>query len=375
MSLLQILPRLPGARDGVGDYALNLARVLAKEHEITTVFAVGEKTSGTAAGDFKIVSLRSFTAEPASLARDCDHVLLHYVNYGYQPRGVPFWLARWTKQRRAALRGRWLTLFHELYASAPPWKSAFWLQPWQKRIARQISEVSDHAIVSNNVAREQLRALNSHLPISMHAVPSNFGEPSLTLAGLERRDPHRWVICGGAALIARSLRSFAAGRDLVPEEFRPRGLLVLGGRDSGAIRSILATLHDLEITYRPEIPAARASEFLSTSVFGWIDYFDRSDIPSVVILKSSSFAAYCAHGIVPVFPHPGSPIAAEEDKLPGPFFVSTAGGQLPAESERAAVGFRIYEWYQRHGALELLAKKTVALLRFSGEPSLASEAL
>lgn len=44
-----IVPRLPPAIDGVGDYALNLARQLRKDFNIQTHFIVGDTTSTSSA--------------------------------------------------------------------------------------------------------------------------------------------------------------------------------------------------------------------------------------------------------------------------------------------------------------------------------------
>jgi hypothetical protein len=74
---------------------------------------------------------------------------------------------------------------------------------------------------------------------------------------------------------------------------------------------------------------------LAACAFGWIDYFHRPDVPMSAVLKSGAFAAYCAHGVIPVFPHDGSTIALRDDALPSPFFVAPAGQRLPAEAERA----------------------------------------
>src|SRR5213075_985280 len=122
-SVLQIVPYLPGTFDGVGDYALNLARALANDHGLITTFLVAGKTFVSAKDDFSVIS--GLDSAPAELARVHEHAILHYVNYGYQARGIPFRLRAFVKQLRLGLRGGWVTTFHELYASGPPWKSAF----------------------------------------------------------------------------------------------------------------------------------------------------------------------------------------------------------------------------------------------------------
>src|SRR3954465_11495348 len=103
-TVLQIVPQAPGTLDGVGDYALNLAKALAENHGITTTFLVAGKTSIQASEGFAVLSGLSgdFTAK---LAQKHEHVILHYVNYGYQPRGVPLDLRSFVRQLRGCLRG------------------------------------------------------------------------------------------------------------------------------------------------------------------------------------------------------------------------------------------------------------------------------
>src|ERR1700730_13985583 len=139
--VLQIVPHPPGTFDGVGDYALNLAHALSANHGISTRFLVAGRTSSISKDGFPVTSGLNANL-CAALARDHEHVILHYVNYGYQVRGVPFLLRAFVKQLRSQLRGRWVTTFHELYASGPPWKSAFWLRPFQVRIAHNMMDAS-----------------------------------------------------------------------------------------------------------------------------------------------------------------------------------------------------------------------------------------
>jgi len=78
-------------------------------------------------------------------------------------------------------------------------------------------------------------------------------------------------------------------------------------------------------------------------------------VPMATILKSSVFAAFCAHGVIPVFPQGGSAIELRGDTLPGPFFVSQSRQNLPAESERAKVAQELHEWYGRNASSQCLA--------------------
>ena len=328
--VLQIVPKTPGGHDGVGDYALNLAKTLLADYGLMTVFVAGKETS--------------------SIKNGCDHVILHYVNYGYQKRGVPFRLLSILQKLRKDCRGRFLTIFHELYASGPPWGSAFWLRPFQIQIAREISRISDACVVSDEAMLKELRRLRPGVRASVLPVSSNFGEPSFTPDQFATRDPHRWVICGGTALVEQSVRSFRSIRSRIPEFFSPRELFVLGGSDNPATRSLLVDLTNVQVDYRPQIDAEEASQILSTCSFGWLDYFHQPNVPSDVILKSSAFGAMCAHGVIAVFPHAGSPISVEGDPLPGSWFINARASELPAEASRQKVAAQIYHWYHQHAS-------------------------
>jgi len=344
--VLQIVPKIPGDRDGVGDYALSLARILLADFGITTSFAVA--------------------SELESSGKNHEHVILHYVNYGYQKRGVPFGLLSSLRNLRRNSRGRFVTVLHELYASGPMWRSAFWLQPFQRHIARSIAQISDLCLVSSETMLNQLRALWPNVCAEVHPAFSNFGEPSLLSDQFSNRNPHRWVICGGTALIERSLRSFRAILNKIPEFFSPRELLVLGGSDNPATRSLLVDLANVRVDYRSEIDAGEASQVLSTCSFGWLDYFHRADVPSDVILKSSAFGAMCAHGVIPVFPHRGSPIAIDGNALPGPYFIDAQLVELPRANDREKIASQIYQWYQRHASSEHRARAIARALGIAG---------
>jgi hypothetical protein len=202
-----------------------------------------------------------------------DQVILHYVNYGYQARGIPFALVPTVRQLRHDCRGRFLTIFHELYASGPPWKSSFWLQPLQKRIAKTLAQLSSVCLVSSESMFRQLGRLTASGEAIVNPVLSNFGEPELSPEQFGQRDPHRWTICGGTALIERSLKSFREVIDRIPNEISPRQLFVLGGNDSSTVRALLP--HPEIQNGIPSAPHSSDASGFSTSSFVWLDYFTR----------------------------------------------------------------------------------------------------
>jgi hypothetical protein len=364
-TILQIVPRVPGSHDGVGDYALKLAERLKTDYGRETVFAVAAPTTVKYAADFSILGQLDSISEKQCREQSCGDIILHYVNYGYQNRGVPFRLPQILRRLRRSCGGQFVTIFHELYASTPPWQSAFWLQPLQKSLARNIARISDVCVVSSEVMGDALQRLVPETLISVHPVISTFGEPLLSTDQLAGRDPHRWVICGGRHLVERSVQSFISRMSAIPSSFSPRELFVLGGNDSGIVRAELDKLTGIACRYLPAIEVEVASGFLSSCAFGWIDYFRQLDVPAAAVLKSGSFAAYCAHGVIPVFPSAGSAIALQTDQLPGPYFVNEERDSLPSKSELPKIARETYEWYRRNVASQHLAKGIATALAIS----------
>jgi len=342
-AVLQIVPRIPGGLDGVGDYALMIAGRLQQEFGCDTTFAAFRASSSAKTSGFDVLPLDRVPIQSDKF----DRILLHYVNYGFEKRGVPFRLLSMLRSLRKQRRVRLVTIFHELYASGPPWTSAFWLRPIQIDLAKQVDHLSDTCIVSSDNFRRELRRMSPHSEIAWHPIPSGLGEPSLSADQILHRDPHRWSVFGGTGLVERSLHAFRKIISRIPGSITPRSLFVLGGDKNPTTQSLLADI-GIEFDYRPRIAAADASEILETCSFAFFDYFHSPHVETSVILKSSAFASACAHAVIPVLPHPGSPIIMEGDRFPGPFFIASNRTEIPGEEARGKVATEVYAWYQRH---------------------------
>ena len=92
--LITIVPRLPPAADGVGDYALGLARQLRLSFGIETRFVVGDPSwaGDEQAEGFGVSRLGVRAADELLRALPQGRqaaVLLHYVGYGYAAGARP----------------------------------------------------------------------------------------------------------------------------------------------------------------------------------------------------------------------------------------------------------------------------------------------
>ncbi len=356
-TILQIVPHVPGSLDGVGDYALQLAQVLKRDHGIESVFLIAEQTSISDVSGFPAMSGFSFEKTESSLQKPLRGVILHYVNYGYQARGVPFHLRNFAQRLRRISQARWITMFHELYASGTPWESAFWLRPFQVRIARDLIDLSDVCFVSNDVIKSEILRRHPAKPLQLVPVMSNLGEPALVDFA---SDSHKWAICGGASVILKSLRSFVEKFQKIPKALFPSALEVIGGREHREVhhemQRIARLMPALKCNYYPEVTSERASALLSQCSFGWIDYFGKDKPWPGMILKSGSFAAFCAHGIIPISTYPEPPPSVAGDSFPGLYYVTSRENSLPSSDQISNIRRKIHSWYHEHASSDQTGK-------------------
>jgi hypothetical protein len=346
--LIQIVPQLPPAIGGVGGFAAALARALAEDGGLPSFFLVAADSwraadglAGEAIGERSAANLERRLA-----ASGAETVLVHYVSYGYQRRGCPSWLVEAVRRWRAADASRRLvTFFHEVSASGPPWRSSFWLSPVQRRLAARLVRASDGAATSLALYGRMLARWAPGREPLVAPVFSTVGEPAETPAA-GARHPRSMLVFGGPGSRRRAygplLPSLAAAcRALAIAE------IVDLGPPCGELPARVAGLPVRALGPRPE---AEVSAILLRSYAGFLAY------PEAFLAKSTVFAAYCAHGLVPVCACPRrrrwrSPPAAAA-RLP-----CWEPGAAPPPADPAALAARARSWYAGHA----LARQAAAL--------------
>ena len=197
--LLHITPELPPTVGGIADYTAVLSRRLVEVSEgnvLPTLIRAGWKGDGpTPETEFNTVDCTG-ECNPAALARtiqehanSADHtvVLLQYSGYGYAQRGAPWWLMRGLQQACEEASVPLITMFHELYATGPPWTSAFWLSPAQRYIAARLARMSQAVVTNRAKSADWLRRyVSSDTSVHVQPVFSNVGEPDEVLPYEER---------------------------------------------------------------------------------------------------------------------------------------------------------------------------------------------
>ena len=342
MELVQIVPALPPAFSGVGDFAVLLARDLLARHGVGTRFVVGDPgwdapgaVAPFAAG---AVAARTAGALCEQLGGRPATVLLHYVGYGYAPRGCPFWLVdaleRW-KSGAAGPGRRLIVLYHEVFASGPPWSSVFWLGRFQRRLAARLARLADARRITTTISRDELyRTLRrgEDLPATVAPVFSTLGAPD-DPPPLDARE--RQVVVFGSGPVRAGV--YAHGAAALTAFCRRHGIARVV--DVGAPLPGGVPLPGVEVREAGALPAGEASALFSRSLAGYFTY------PAPHLGKSTIFAAYGAHRMVPVTfrgnDQPGEGLragghylAGDDDKGDGAAFDGVAGAA--------------HAWYREH---------------------------
>lgn len=325
--LTHITPRFAPLIDGVGDYARLLARELQRTHGWPSRFIVGEPAwaeagkTGAPAGEFPAVAVSRRDAAALSTAiAGAEVIVLHYVSYGYNSRGVPFWvnraIRRWKQSATAEKPRRFIIVFHELWASGPPWRSEFYLGPVQKYLIRELHGLADGSITSTPNMHRRLDALSPG-KTKFAPIPSCVQPPALAQRRWHPGGPVTVVIFGQQAsrkltveTHAPLIRALHAAGLL--KELRAVGKGCTGGpnpsADVAALRKILPA--EVISTQRDLPPEALAASLAEADLF--LTYY-----PSAFVCKSSALTAAMACGCPPVLPETNEahPLVPEREVL------------------------------------------------------------
>ena len=348
MEIIQIVPSLPPTTGGLADFSLLVAKELRHTHHIDSRFVVGNPNwhGSREIEGFLAVPTPDRTAAGLlqTLGNTSQIVLLHYVGYGYAPRGCPFWLIDGLKQWRKT-RGKWLvTFFHELWAFGPPWRSSFWTHPYQKSLTKRLANATDRCQTTMNMYR---RILESIAPRHLGRIPalpvfSTVGEGD-TCTYLDQRK-RQMVVFGGPSLRAKTYSQHS--KELIDACSALQIECILDIGPSIGIKPDLP----LPVIVMGKIPAKEVCRLLVESMAGFVSYFDG------YLAKSSIFAAYCAHGLLPVL---GPRNCSELDGVrAGRDYL--AASSLPhrvSDSDLQAIATNANSWYREHS----LAKTAAAI--------------
>jgi len=346
MQLTAIVPQLPPAIDGVGDYAFRLANELQQSFNLTTQFIVGnpqwQDTGAIAPFKAQVVQTRTQSDLLTLLKQGTPQnslVLLHYVPHGYAQKACPFWLVRALEQWHTQFsNAHLLTFFHELYALDwhRPWSSDFWFSPVQQHLTARVAQLSDDCFTSTERYVRQIQRLSQGKQKKIPALPifSNVGEV-LTVLPLAQRQ-RKLIIFGQPHSKGRIYQESSSLLRHICHTLKIEIILDIG-IPTGFAPTQIDTVPIQELG---KLPMAEISHILSQSLAGFSTYDPQR------LSKSGIFAAYCAHGLLPIN-HQG--FSQPMDQLTADVHYWVPQLSQPLECHRAQeIATSAHAWYQAH---------------------------
>ena len=335
MNITHLVPRLDPS-DGVGNYATLLAESLYSHTGILNRMIVARSGDRNLGLPVTVLASRTPEAVAAALSGDCDRggvLIAHLSHYGFAPRGTPFWLVRgierWIDRRPAV---RLIVMFHELYAFGPPWRSSFWLLPVQKWITRRFLEICDSAVTTTE--RYETALLNWRPNVALRRLPifSLVGEPAVVSPPTDRANVA--VVFGRAGVEDWLYGRRASDLAELVTKLNIERIIDIGPRS----RPVPAMIGHVPVKVRGVLPANSISNILQDARYGLIAY------PSDLLGKSSTFAAYAAHGVLPIL------LWRNTRKNPGqePLFLDDKALRSFSPEQSLVCQARLRDWYASH---------------------------
>jgi hypothetical protein len=288
---------------------------------------------------------RTESALVAQLSELCRNtsavaVVIHVSGYGYQKRGVPFWLSRGLNTWHGTHPNcSVLGVFHELFATGRIWNSSFWLSNSQKRVTQRIWHLCDAALTTTDRYFEQLvawRPKMAHMLRTM-PVPSAIGKSDVVLSPPESRPPNMVVFGQPGTEDHVYFKPWGGVTKSITETLGIKEIVDIGSRKAAPPRSVgLASITPMGI-----LPPERVRAALVSCRFGLLNY----DIAR--LQKSSVFAAYAAHGVIPICI--GSQANPPRGLAEGEHFLTWPPQKI---ADLGVIQRRLAQWYEDHSIVK-----------------------
>lgn len=351
--ILQIIPTPPNSSDGIGDYALLLATQLLQDFQVDTQFLVFRNDIEVVpvVNGFSMAQLPSHQPEIfcSCIPTNIRVIIVHFSGYPYfntSLKGIfgadtPFWFI---DALQAVIKNHQLKLivmFHEL--PKLHWKQFYlfdFLNPIQSIVSRRLARMADTVLTSSTKYQAILSEWLGRKVIRIF-IFSNMGEPpSITPLVARQR---RLIIFGGSArsrIYQNHFKVLIQSCKLleIKEIYDVGPPLKLPKLPSS----------EINLVERGYCSQTEISQLMMTSLAGCLDY---SPFPGN-LGKSGAFAAYCAHGILPILtrynPSETNGLCMNQHYL-------VLGSKLDKSSldRTQIIANKAYEWYQDHTLKEI----------------------
>lgn len=335
--LIQVVPRLQPGRCGVTDHVIPLAEELKAAFGIDSAFVVLNSEERCEL-EFPVAYCKPDRLLASSLALSGNEpcaILVHVSGYGYSANGAPTLLAEALSEVSKDGRFSIAAYFHELFASGPPWKSAFWHEARQKKAVREIASLCDLMVTNIERHARWLESETQRKPgviVQLLPVQSTIGETRERIPVAQRAP--KMAVFGLAVTRSKAYRELSQLSGLL------RTLGVEGFVDIGADCGVGAEVSGIPVQRKGALPAAEVASSLARVEYGFLSY------SPLYLAKSSIFAAYCAQGAVPMI---ATPFDGQIDGLEdGVHVLSPRTAQAALASGLDWCSIEARSWYDKH---------------------------
>lgn len=333
--ILQIVPRIFPDVDGVGDYALQLAHQLYDHHQILSDFLVFRPNPRLQpqVDQFPVHRLQTHTVAGLvdQVPENISTIFLQYSNYPYLQGKLdaPMWLVDALKVLKQ--RGlRIVVMFHELPTLR--YKRVRCPNFVQRRVSRGLAQVAD-AVVTNNMVFQQTLARWTKSPVCCVPNFSTIGEVA-EVKPLSMRQ--RSLVVFGSSDRTRVYRNNTETINHICNTLAINTLYDVGRPVDWDHQGLNVAVVRTGFLSAPEV-----SKLLAESFAGMFDYrrFPRN------LAKSTVYAAYCSHGLLPVCN--GHGLTPQDDIVANHHYLTTSTLQNFAQpTSLQAIATNAYEHYR-----------------------------
>jgi len=286
--VVHIVPTLPPAINGLGDFCKILANNLARDQSVKNVFMVANGPPGKTWPDIHVFNSSTFLDVLAGQAPDV--VILQYVGYAYNKYALPFYLVRGLERCKQQYKFKLLVFFHELYSSSGSLlKLPFYTQGLQRSIVRGLLDIADKAFTNCSQYKEILNMMvadrqRSENLIECTGIFSNIPEDLINPSAA--KDDGTLVVFG-SAVRRRAVYANGSFPDLL-KALRIRVVYDIGPGD------ICFESSSVTVERTGALQPEQLAQYLNKTKYGALSYKPE------LLAKSGIFSAYAAFGIIPV---------------------------------------------------------------------------
>jgi hypothetical protein len=349
-----ILPQLPPAHCGLGDYSMILLEQMAMTPppKILVMHGAAETLEKHPELDVEQLPRSSQSLEQRLKELRAEKVFVQYVAQGFQERGCPLWfLSALRNWRLGTPDGRLVIMFQELWFEPAWWKPDWLLQKLHRCFLRRLAGSVDQVFVSTEGFAQRMQGATHHERIRVLINPA-----TIPLAAPERnvqRLRGYVVLFGrpGSRLLALTQMEPYLGR-LHSAGFLKK-LWIVGSRENAA-------MNDKEDNLLKTLLPSSAVEMLGPQTPEDISHiFQKVEMGMFAkvlhgFTKSTIFMGYASHGVCIL-----SPESIRDAREPLCFVAHPSqllGGILTPEqvSDR---GKRLARWYEENASWAHVAAK------------------